>query len=143
MSTFIFLSALAHRARENIMFILCHSAKNEPRKRARGLMPLDPVVCAFGGSVSLRQGGAQRYSHIDCRVRGLKKAAHTLGSAAAKVCSCFFNTNTRNSHQTKSSSRALETAGFHPKRLAVRGSAARVLQGRALGRVFFRTFFVA
>jgi hypothetical protein len=55
----------------------------------------------------------------------LQKSRTHLSGASAIVFSRFFDAKMRNFHQTKCSSRALETASFHPKRLAVRRIAAR------------------
>ena len=59
---------------------------------------------------------------------GVEVQSH--GGSPAQVFAAFFKPQTRNFHQTKSSSRALETVGFHLKRLAVRREAERV-EGRS------------
>ena len=70
---------------------------------------------------------------------GVEVQSH--GDSPAQVFAAFFKPQTRDLCQTESSSRALETVGFHLKRLALLREAERV-KGEALTR-FFGYFFDA
>jgi hypothetical protein len=53
-----------------------------------------------------------------------------FGNSTTQVFAVFFKPQTRNFHQTKFSSRALESGAFHPKRLAC-ATMPRGVEGRS------------
>jgi hypothetical protein len=72
--------------------------ENEPKGKPFGNLRCCATLCSarYAAALSLCSCAPQRYSHIKCRIRVLKKHANTLGGAAALVFACFFNTQTRN-----------------------------------------------